>query len=445
MSVYGRSTTDNKQVVNEVYFGRVEGLQEAQATLSLLRQKYVGAAQKYITTANSDPLKHKFEDQIAKQFGFKSCKLNIESAAIANAYTYPVSLILGKTGTEKVIKDKNGGFRFADNNMTLIINIYSYVIFNKVYTDEEIMAILLHEVGHNFSANASPFIMMHWMIKIVETISVCCLLLLTGRGLSLEEWNAFGKMFQPYRELIKILRDAVDRTVIGNVIFALIDFVKNIGSMISCSINTIYGIIPGTALAFLPKVILTTLMKIILGGFSLPAGYLDEKIADNFPTIYGYGPESSSGLTKLGQYADPSSSMVHKIPIIGWSYDLNMTILEWFGHIGDPHPTDTSRNKAQIAYLKKEMNKAGLSKQEIKLIEQDLERFNDFTTEIDQRIRKGSGTAVGDIFYKIGNSLKYGSDPREYIAQLIGDDNERMDRLGESAKLINHLNNITLI
>ena len=54
--------------------------------------------------------------------------------------------------SDMVMADKQNGYKFVpNNNFVLLVNIAYGLIADPQYTDAEIVAVILHEIGHNFA------------------------------------------------------------------------------------------------------------------------------------------------------------------------------------------------------------------------------------------------------------------------------------------------------
>lgn len=417
-SDYGKES-----VINEAYFGKSKDLKDAERILGIYRRKYF--SHKYVNSCNADPLLYEFEDMLAEIFGFKSVCIDVSPSMQANAYTYKVScMLVGKT--TKIKKDKNG-FRY-DGTPTLYIQIYSYLIFNDKFTDGEIMAILLHEVGHNFSARRS-------MILNVESYAVLASVLfnLILDIVSLRLLKFCKDLFNTTstgREIAKAIRDYIHSNDAFSYVYSLVKFLIKAPRDI---LDNIFGLFPSSSILNPDKLLDKFIKRLSKKHVFVVSGFIDERIADNFATIYGYGPETMSVQTKVGKMPMPSVEMIHNIPLLGWIYDIYSIPVRYVLLLADEHPNDMSRVKAQYNYLLAEMDKCNKPKLK-KELELEIRRCEEVLDKIDADSKNIlSGSVVQDMYNKVALKLRKGDDIREYLANYERD-SKAWDKLYDEAE-----------
>lgn len=139
------------QSLNEVYFGRTDGIQAIHNQLSLLRKKYIGTS----TIPVNDKDLIKLNDLISKEFGFGRFNLQIVYDIVPAAHTVPMTYKYNipsshLNASKDYIVDKTG-YRFKpDANLVCVTTMTTGLIFNNYFTDDEIMASLLYELGTVF-------------------------------------------------------------------------------------------------------------------------------------------------------------------------------------------------------------------------------------------------------------------------------------------------------
>ena len=111
--------------------------------------------------------------------------------------------------------------------------------------------------------------------------------------------------------------------------------------------------------AFYRLVNTVTNPQFILDLPSILIGFKNESLADNFATIYGYGPELSSGHKKMRDldFGILNRQTIRNMPFLGSYTDfLNIPSL-MISSIIDPHPDYAFRVNDQIKLLKNELKK----------------------------------------------------------------------------------------
>lgn len=161
---------DNElEVLNEVYFGKVPGLIKIEDLFAKLQQKYTrGNPATDVSLYRSivkDPILRKIADEFSKIFGFKETVLTMARDESFNAYC--IRYVTDEKGNIYDIDENkipyeqvrnsvivtNDGLRFDPKKLPINIVICVNVgcVFKTNTTIPELIAVLLHEVGHTFS------------------------------------------------------------------------------------------------------------------------------------------------------------------------------------------------------------------------------------------------------------------------------------------------------
>lgn len=361
--------------LNEVYFGKTKELLAAEQQLDKFRNKYIN---KYVVNmkVNSDPDLLEFDRMIEQIFGFGCLTLHIHNQAVANAFTLPIDFQYD-TQADAIVADERG-FKFKkEMDYACILGIYSGIIFNPNFTTPEVMAILLHEVGHNFhsSINRSG----GTMINFYKT--VCCMINLLS-GCIIQTY----KNTNSYRRLVdKTGKKWREQNTMPVIVY---DFFMQIGNLLRAGINTfndLLRVISMGTLTLSTAVINCTFtifkaikhpVETIANLFSKKLSFNSELSADNFVTMYGYGGDLSSALTKMGDKEGASASVImksfDKIPVISTLMHFTEAPVILLYSILDEHPNDVSRIKDQMALLNNELKNTDIDPKMKHVIESDI-------------------------------------------------------------------------
>ena len=226
------------------------------------------------------------------------------------------------------------GIQFTNNNNVYIcINVNPKWIFKcKTHDDiglnpRELTAILLHEIGHNFSHSVIP------IHDLLETIKLAIQL----RNMETLQMNSDGEL-KSVDGIKSVLKQNLQKILDNSS--GMIENGKLLFSGLLSSLSTVNR-----------------------------ERYLDEKIADSFATTFGFGKDLSSGLSKLDRYflrnANKDSTLLGGV-LLG---SLSMAIIVLF----DEHPQDVTRMHSQIEQLEYELeNNSGLSKKDKEQMRKDI-------------------------------------------------------------------------
>lgn len=139
--------------------------------------------------------------------------------------------------------------------------------------------------------------------------------------------------------------------------------------------------IAGAAIGYMaiinPTIIIASWAKQFTAALLDPLGYRQEKIADNFVTIYGYGTELSSGVLKL-ETNNSRNYIFDKYygdTFIGKFIKTGHGFLTMYGTILDAHPHAVERNLDQVRYLKAELAREKMNPELKKVISKQIDEI----------------------------------------------------------------------
>lgn len=379
---------NSKITLHEVYFGKTPELQKIEKQLGIFRQKYLG---RYLTNVhcNSDPDLLKFNRMMEDYFGFGCFTLHIINQPIANAHTYPIDTRLDVLNTNKHLVADKKGFKFnKDADYSALVCIYSGAIFNPEFTDEEVMGIIMHEVGHNFYAaldrNHGVLSNLFCIITLIASIYNAIIYLLMGNiSKSSDEIKDILTSTNLYRKIV----DKIGQQLRTNqhALVLIYDWFETFGNITATVQGGLFKLLDLISVGLMWPALgfLISLMK-LRSPFSLVFliwAYPNERLADNFCTMYGYGPAQAKALEKIQSRSITLPSKIedvyNKIPIISNLYAINMSlgyiILETF----DAHPNTMSRTKDQLDMLEREAMKEDLDPKMRKVILSDVKACKD--------------------------------------------------------------------
>lgn len=359
-------------ILNEVYAGKIPEVLAIEEKISKARKKYIDSGnRKYedIRGTSNDKDIDAIGKEIAKAFGFYSCIFLVLPDVEVNAATNPITYCVDMVPEQHVIPFK-GGYKYDNKLKYCTYMITSTALFcNPDYTDAEITAIFLHEVGHNFVMTKKicltykSFRDTYEILKMAQKAGQ-----LTSEGQrQLDELENYytikGKksMSDEIRKEIVDANDADARNTENatgsaskfcNVFGAICDFIWELMSLgIPTTLSKMLTI------SFINKNVdkeLNGLQEEVIRSRSM------EYLADSFATVYGYGPELSSALYKLETYKNRRIDLVRFLPINALVKKfLQVPYLSAMYLIVD-HPNSAARMNNMLNNLKAEVKKENL-------------------------------------------------------------------------------------
>ena len=331
-------------IFNEVYVGRKPELEHMCELMGESRALYmnnkVGAARKKLSEI--EPLVEDF-------FGFGSFSLDIDPDTDINAFTQPTVFSL-MTDVNKALYTTNNGYKLKkEAKLAAISKITSGLFGNENFTDEEVFAIFLHEVGHSF-VTRSP--LMDAQIKTVRAQQTANLFfslvirMIIPPLAAATAFEIFERTNLAKRINAEMNKAAKKIPILNGINYRIDKGVTSLFSGISHFWDFIYTV---TGINTVIGTVSNLIGKAIKTNKNNDARVFDrsnERLADDFVTTYGYGEQLSTALMKMQNRAYIKSSYVKfcdSVPIINKIYEFNRRLAyEYVWAIG-AHPSSPDR------------------------------------------------------------------------------------------------------
>lgn len=406
MSIYFK-----RRILNEVYFAN-NRISELEKCIHEFRQDYWNN-KSVIKKFNTHPSIIRFNRIAEDIFGFEGFMLIITPVTgIVNAMTMPVSYKFDSKNPKKMIMATNQGFKYKPQaNYYTSVYIYSDLITRKDITDREVMAIILHEIGHNFQDainDKSSFLLATKQVLVYKDLIITAIFgnINSIAGL-LSSSNLFEKLDQLLTNtLIDKMPGILDIGDNLNKLFSIVNYIPN-------KIRSLF-LLP---LAVYQRYITVFIDPTKIGLLAMQ--YEDEKIADNFATMYGYGPDLSTANLKLNYKNDiVMESISSGVPVLSPILGLYQSVMLVLLHGVDCHPTIITRIDHQIEYLKKELKTCDPKVR--KEIEKQIAEIEDI---LDKQVLKSRDIKDKDLFDKIYQSFIFKLLGKGQLREIILKDN----------------------
>ena len=371
--------------LNEVYFGK-KPIAHLQEELSIIRKKFKGKY--FMPSMNIDKDVLQFNRHVEEFFGYNTFSLNISPNPDLNAYTMPVGTFLSENQKKAVVqalRASKNGFKHDPKNgaISAICTLNIGTINSDVLTDEEIFAILLHEIGHTFFEAVTDK-------DCIYTINTKLIAIIKNINAKITDILSQGEEIN-----VDAIKSTVDN-IISNIQFK----VKKILDFI-----TPYSILDSIKKVFV-KESMSNNMK------PTRIAYTNEKYADSFATAYGYGPELHSGLVKMFNNAYDKVKNNPKEKIYSLNRYLFNDLKAYMLDKMDPHPMYLARIKVDIDYLKRELSKETMDPKMKKMILSEINSMESILNDFVNMPNDGTQAFVIRQFY-IELYKKFGGDRRE--------------------------------
>lgn len=399
------------QVLNEVYFGRTPSINSLFNIYCDWREPFISKTKHFTATTknfyNNNEYKI-FQESVCKQFGFETFSYLVKQEPMINSFTY--GTLLPIKNSPMFLEINKNGYRFKkEAKVNSIIRVYSDLIFNPEYTNEENFAVFLHEVGHNFQAAANNT--MYSLEAATAIFKILQIFMEWGpleTGISLVTSSNWFKGIEnritnyiTYNEFLSSIL-----TVTSACIYILkkgLNMVNILSNIIMYPINICLGV-----LYRIPKFIIGLTTGIH------QSGYYGERFADGFAASYGFGEALASCLNKFENISvgdNTIDAIINEVPVLGHIVKLTFLPGMLLHGLIDVHPTTESRCASIIKDLKTDLNDPQLpphlKKQLSKEIEDYEKAMHEYYTTAKNIKNPGFVSAyIQEWLYNSGGGLK---------------------------------------
>ena len=364
---------DMTTTVNETYFGKSKELE----TIEKSFDKAIQSKDKIDASSLGVVAK-----QLQKKFGFDNVSIGIDKTPGLNAYTY-----IDIADIKKMKIKTSEGYKALPGNTCSILVVFSPAMLSGVLSGKELTAITLHEIGHQFASkrilNSSS---LRYMASYIRGLSELDKII----RIASQETNSIADMFMMIRRVIsKLTEDAVFAIkYVINTLILLKDILK------TPTLKDTYNLIGDSTKS---NRIMNYIKNFDKVKKPIKVHDLEEEMADSFATIYGYGPELASALTKIeasdiDEEFDPYDNSFYNLYI----YIPIYTLLSYICTSDSGIAIQTSRRVyAQLLTLRKEMNDINTDAKTKKRILADIDELEKvYGKYIDERIEAAERNKV---------------------------------------------------
>lgn len=377
------------QSVMEAYAGRTKELIQCEDYLrqiiTMIHEDCSGKlTAKRKVTRDAEPCK-KLEQTLAKFFEIKELNIYWKDGTI-NAYSVPGSSIVIAT------RDSNGGFTKAKFH----IAIYSNLVYDANLNERELMAVILHEIGHCFYY--SPMLIGGELLScVLQPMNIVLAFVGTGIMKFRDDVGEFGKRKIP---LVYNLFDKFNHFFMEvNYMLKYFNIIPNVaGGLQRGAINLMN---PASALG----------------------KYGGERGADSFAAKYGYGGDQMSALTKMERPTNVSAvKILNSTGEFGdFMADYNQVVTELMAMLSlDPHPSTDVRAQSMIRKLERDLQTGDYPPEVKKDLQKEIVRVKTIYKTIDDN---KSNVEIKKAWHNMLNEVTNGhSDIRELFNEFYAND-----------------------
>lgn len=414
------------EALAEAFKGKSKPILELEKMIGENRKKYYGTF-KVGGGYYTDKDFVKIGDKIAKIFNLKVVDFNLVNDPGMNAFTVPAgfSMAANSNFTNSIVTKKKETMEFKYDNLSAVIRVTSGLWTSKEFTDGEVTAIILHEIGHNFqhevNSGLKTYAICMYFVRMFNFISV----LLTGNIPS--AIAGFISSDSALRAgMNKFAKDSGIGPII-NICGGIIGFVRIIVYEILELIGRATLGIPTGAITMASLMINagTNPIGLLVGMLTTPIGKGGENVSDVFAAEHGYGPELVSALAKMELDPDASATMVgrisKKMPLFDSICTMFALPLMIVSFLFEEHPRTGKRAQNIVYELEKDLEKSDVSpamKKEIKKQIEEVKEAVDSYTKVSSPME---GMALRKALFTFG--VNYDKDPKGFMTKALSQKN----------------------
>lgn len=374
------------QSVMEAYAGRTKELIQCEGyireIIQMIGEDYSGGVfRKNTVIRDAEPCK-KLEQTLARFFGIKGLSIYWKDGTI-NAYSVPGSSIVIAS------RDSSGDFTTA----RLHLAIYANLVYDAGLNERELMAVILHEIGHCFYC--SPVLIGGELLGcVLQPMNVIVAFIGSGVFKVKDELGNFSKRSIPFAY---------------NLINKFNHFCMNINYMLKY-----FNLVPNVA-----GVVKRGAMN-LTNPLSAVGKYGGERGADSFAVKYGYAADQMTALQKIMRPENIAASKA--LDTMGgfgdFMADYNQIITELVSMMSlDPHPSNDVRAQAMIRKLERDLQTGDYPPELKKDLQKEIIRVKTIYKTIDDN---KSNVEIKKAWHNMLNAITDGhSDIREIFDKFF--------------------------
>lgn len=359
------------QIVLDAYVGQSKELVQCEGYLkeiiTMIHSDYSGEVTKKRTvTRDAEPCK-KLEQTLAKFFEIQELNIYWKAGSI-NAYSVP--------GSSLVIASRNSNGDFAKAKFH--IAVYENLVYDANLNERELMAVILHEIGHCFYC--SPMLIGGELLGyITQPMSIILSFIAPSIMKGSDRVSEFSKKKMP---------------LLYNLFNKFNHFVMEISYMIKY-----FNIIPNISGAIANGAANLT------NPISAAGKYGGERGADSFAAKYGYGGDQINALKKIERPAN--ISIVKTLNDAGefgdFMADYNQVMTELVAMLSfDPHPSTDIRAQSMIRKLERDLQNGDYPPEVKKDLQKEIFRVKEIYKTLDNN---KSNVEIKKAYHNMLNEL----------------------------------------
>lgn len=415
----------NELVFNEAYYGRTETLSEIESLLDVMLSKMKTDPHHYdYSTSKENKM---LEKLFIKQFGFKEIQIIWQPYDVSqlNICTLCSSdLLFG--GGRNFIVDKKRGYYDKDHKHVMVLYLSTTHPGYLNLSTKEYLAIILHEMGHNF--DLSPYntinIIQQYVLAGLELYKISKQRPLTSEEIAQFIGSTIGNavsLFNPVKSFIgkanKFILLLIDKIpglkLLNKVILKLSFFIQKYGNIVLLPINIVSSIVSAGR-----NILLNPLYHLMT-----TAARKGEQFSDSFAAAYGYGTEIATALVKIEAASLPIKMDLKNQPkifvLLTDIASVSIEVLNMVSATSNIHGSTATRLMSNIQALEREIENGDYKPDVKNEMKEQLNSCKEIYENYINGNESGINLFLTGWFRRVINTLFKGR--ADYISKLFPD------------------------
>ena len=370
---YENISIQNMEPVSEAYIGKTKPLLAAEKELDIIIRERKQNRLTYDMSSDGNPHVKAVGKLLQQQFGFKECVVNFVPVMEVNACTLNTSIVSRSIHHRSYEFNKKKGHYDEEHSISAFITVFDGLLENDEITGGVLLAIILHEVGHDF--DNSPWVCIQDVIFFIMS-PIDSLI-----GVIQQETNIFQRGLTIISDLVYRIPPLETFLKIYTGAHGLL---KSIERLID-KIKTVNNLILGNP----DKFIRGNKVEKIIGNVLIQIAKAPGEIhSDELAAVYGYGAELSKGLImlrhsniKIEGIASKTSPINLLVDIYSQMYNI-ILLCSIPEAVIDCHPSEQARVKSVIDKYERDLANSDfppeMKKELIRELEQTREIYKGY-------------------------------------------------------------------
>jgi len=354
----------------------------------------------------------KIEQMFKKIFGVKEFCLTWMTDSNPGAFTLPKTYQILDRNYKRAANGQH-----SNSKLFVGVVMHTGLVTQCNLNEKELIAIILHEIGHNFYPSIFNILSGISLQIPVDLMGPTMMQQITMNLAQAGARDILSMNVILYKLLFRVPMYITKEFPALERAGAIAKEIYNEGSSLVNTFIRVKNLID----------VFKGLRRFIVKPFSILFLYNEEKHSDSFATDYGYGQYIASGLAKMRlQERSVKAKIIYNTPGLNWITDFMDVQFELIGRCFSGYPSEQNRARTQLDRLKRSAKDESLDPRVRKELEKQIEDFENYynneylSISTDQNKKRIFTWAYMNIVEKVFRGkadireIVYAFDPEKY-------------------------------